>query len=270
LAAREARALLKPEPHLPFKLRMARLLARHGLADGYTLATEHLADAGQTASAALVLAALVDPRTSNDLSAILAARPDRRWHAAALSGLAAIGDVAARQQLGKILADDRHPLAADAAEAAGLAADNELLAPLATLARSRNKQIALASLLALRRFLSGVRSSPRGLAAVNPEVAETNDGDIDAAEPRNEQAPQPAADIPAKTRAAISEAVAALLVDAYVDVDVRQEALAVAKLLRGEGYGKLLADVADQAELEGTPLLAAVEAQLRRQRGREK
>ena len=57
------------------------------------------------------------------------------------------------------------------------------------------------------------------------------------------------------------------MVDAYVDADVRQEAFAVARLLRGERYAKLLADVADQAELEGTPLLAAAESEMRRQRG---
>ncbi|MGH7058055.1 MAG: hypothetical protein ACREFZ_09280, partial [Acetobacteraceae bacterium] len=34
-AAREARPLLKSEAHLPFKLRIARLLARHGIGDGY-------------------------------------------------------------------------------------------------------------------------------------------------------------------------------------------------------------------------------------------
>jgi hypothetical protein len=32
----------------------------------------------------------------------------------------------------------------------------------------------------------------------------------------------------------------------------------------------LLADVADQAELEGTPLLAAAEEEMRRQRGLDK
>ena len=129
VAAREVRPLLKSEAHLPYKLRIARLLARHGMADGYALATEHLADDEHTAAAALVLAALDDPRTSKDLSAILAARPDRRWHAAALTGLAAIGDAAARKQLLDILADDRNPLAADAAEAAGLAADERAAGP---------------------------------------------------------------------------------------------------------------------------------------------
>jgi len=281
-AAREVRPLLKSEPHLSCKLRLARLLARHGFADGYALATEHLADNQHTAEAALVLAALDDPRTANDLSAILAAQPDRRWRAAALTGLAAIGDAAARKQLLDIMADDRHPLTADAIEAAGLAADPDPLRPLATLVRSRNKPIALASLVALRRFLSGVRLSPRGLAA-----AKINPHDPHAAELDDREPPAPAADIPAETRVALVNAVSSLAVDAYVDADLRHHALAVARLLGGnrqveqllslfdrssepEGhrkiyiYTELLSALADQAELEGTPLLAQVQAERHR------
>ncbi|MEX2174367.1 MAG: hypothetical protein WD872_08395 [Pirellulaceae bacterium] len=254
MAAQEARPLLKSEPNLSFKLRIARLLARHGIDDGYALATEHLSDDGHTAAATLVLVALDDPRTANDLSAILASGPDRSWRAAALTGLAAIGDEAARQQLLEILADDRHPLAAEAASAAGLAADAELLLPLATLVRSRNQPLARASLLALRRFFSGVRSSPRGLAAVDLDNVDLDDGEL----------PSPAADVPAQTRAKLTESVASLAVDAYVEADVRREALAVARLLGGENYSKLLSDLADQAELEGTPLLAEVQADRRR------
>jgi hypothetical protein len=227
-------------------LRIARLLARHQFSDGYALATEHLADVAQTAGAVLVLAALDDPRTSKDLSAIITARPDRHWHAAALAGLAAVGDGAARKQLLEILADDRHPLAADAAEAAGLSADARLWRPLATLARSRNKQIALASLTAVRRFIAGVRLSPRGLAATDLADAES---------------PLPAVEVPAETRATLTEAAASLVADTYVDADVRREAFAVARLLRGERYAQLLSDLADQAELEGTPLLTEIQLQ---------
>lgn len=252
-AARELRPLLKTEPHLPFKLRIARVLARHGLADGYALATEHLADTDHTAAAALVLAALDDPRTVGDLSAIVAARPDRRWHAAALTGLAAVGDADARGQLLEILADDRHPLAADAAQAVGLSADAELLPPLAALVQSRNRQIALASLTALRRFFSGVRDSPRGLAAADNADAELPDG----------ANPPPPAEVPEETRAVLSAAVASLVLDAYVDAGVRQEALAVAGLLRGETYEETLSLLADQSELEGTSLLEQVQARRR-------
>jgi HEAT repeat protein len=252
LAAREVRPLLRLERHLPFKLRLARLLARQEVADGYALATEHLADASHTAEATLVLASLNDARTAKDLTAIVAARPDRRWHAAALAGLAATGDAAARKQLLDILADDRNPLAADAAEAAGLAGDPDLLAPLAKLVQSRNRQIAMASLVAVHRFVTDVRSSPHGLAVVDRN---TDDARV------------PGGSIPIKTRSALVAAIAGLVADAYVDADIRQEAFIVAKLLRGDGFTKLLMDVADQAELEGSPLLAAAEAELRRERG---
>ncbi len=255
MAAREVRPLLKSEGNLPFKLRMARLLARHEIGDGYALATEHLADVAHTGQATLVLAALDDKRTVKDLSAIVASRPDRRWHAAALSGLAATGDVTSRKQLLEILADDRHPLAADAAEAAGLAGDPDLLPPLAKLMQSRNKQIAHASLVALRRYFSGVRSSPRGLTAITQT---------------EEDLPAPEIDVPAKTRAAIATAAAQIVTDTYVDATTRQEAFAVAKLLQGPGYSKLLAEVADQAELEGTALLLAAETELRRLRGADR
>lgn len=249
MAAREVRPLLKTEAHLPYKLRLARLLARHDMSDGYALATEHLADLSHTAEATLVLAALGDARTVKDLSAILAARPDRRWHAAALAGLAATGNAEARQQLLAILGDDRHPLAADAAEATGLIGDPELLVPLARLVQSRNKQIALASLVALQRFYLGVRTAPRGLAVARIE---------------NPEPPPPAVEIPAKARATLIAAVTTVVMDAYVDPGVRQEAFAVLRLWRGDQYAKLLTELTDQAELEGTSLLASALAELRR------
>jgi hypothetical protein len=252
--AREVRGTLKSEPHLPYKLRIARILARHGIADGYALATEHLADDQQTGAATLVLASLNDGRTANDLSAILASRPDRRWHAAALSGLAATGDVEARRQLLTILNDDRHPLALQATEAAGLAGDPELVRPLAPLIQSRNRNLARAALLAVRRFFSDVRTSPRGLEAV--------DLDRDALRPD-------AVHVAAETRTAIATSAAALLTDAYVDLDLRLEAVKVARLLDGEFNDDLFLAVADQSELEGTPLLPAVLAELQRRRRAE-
>ena len=83
-----------------------------------------------------------------------------------------------------------------------------------------------------------------------------------AAEP-----PTPNADVPLETRDAIAEAVASLAVDAYVDAHLRGEAFAIARLLGGESYVQLLLDLADQAELEGSPLLAEVTAERRRLHG---
>ena len=103
----------------------------------------------------------------------------------------------------------------------------------------------MASLVALRRFFSGVRTSPQGLGAVELETTE----------------PAPAADVPARTRDKIAEAAASLARDAYVDADLRREALVVARLVDGDRYAELLAALADQAELQGTPLLALVQAE---------
>ena len=131
------------------------------------------------------------------------ARPDRRWHAAALTGLAAVGDSDARKELLEILADDRHPLTADAAAAAGVVGDVDLLLPLARLVQSRNKQIARASLLALRRYLSDVRSSPRGLAAAEMDQVQRTTAEEPDADLNDRASSSPSAELPAETRAAI-------------------------------------------------------------------
>ena len=251
-SARDLRPLLRTEPDLTFKLRIAHMLARHDFNDGYDLATEHLADLSHTAEATLILATLNDKRTFKDLSALLAARPDRRLQAAALAGLAATGDATARRRIREILTDDRNPLAADAAEAAGLAGDPDLLLPLAALVQSRNKQIAMSSLVAVRRFLMGVRHSTRGPAGVDIEAPDAIPQKIE---------------LPEKTRDAIATAVATVAGDVYIDLDVRRQAFAVAKLLHGERLAKLAADLADQTELEGTSLSAEAQAEMRNQRG---
>ena len=173
---------------------------------------------------------------------------------------------AAQKQLLGILADDRDPLAADAAEAAGLADGDEFLLPLAELTQSRNKTLAMASLRALRRRLRGVRSAPRGLNAIFSEDYDL-ELNLDVPEADEDESRRPADEMPPEARNAIAEAVAALAIDAYVDADVRNEALSVAQLLGGEGYAELLAELADQAELEGPGLLTWVQAERLRLRG---
>jgi hypothetical protein len=254
-AARELRTQLKLEPNLAYKLRIARVLARHGMGDAYALATEHLADRPHAAAAAVVLAALNDPRTAKDLSAVVAAPPDRAWRIAALTGLAAVGDAEGTRLLGEILADERHPQAAEAAEAAGLAADAELLRPLARLVQSRNRNVAFAALYAIRRQLLGVRTSPRALAAADVSLSDVTDAMV-AAGP----------ELSAEIRAALAEAVAAITGDPYVDGELRSAGLLVARLLGGEQYAGLLAELADQAGLETTnsSLLGEVQEEQRR------
>ena len=64
-----------------------------------------------------------------------------------------------------------------------------------------------------------------------------------------------------------SATVASIPLDPYVEADMRQEALLVLKLLGAESYSQLLADLADQAEMEGTPLLSIVQLERRRLAG---
>jgi hypothetical protein len=87
---------------------------------------------------------------------------------------------------------------------------------------------------------------------------------LDAPEDDEDESRRPADDLPADARTAIAEAVEALALDAYVPDDVRIEALAVAQALGDEGYAELLAELADQAELEGSALLTWAQDELRR------
>src|SRR5262249_909441 len=153
-----------------------------------------------------------------------------RWQIAALTGLAATGDDTAKKQLLTVLADPRSPRTADAATAVGVVFDPELLQPLVGRVQSRNRQIALNAPTAGPRSVTGARTASRGLAAVDAE-------EFDAR--------VPGGSIPKDTRTALAAAVAALALDAYVETDVRTEALGVARVLREDGFPKLLAELTD-------------------------
>jgi len=117
-AVAAVRLRLKAEPDLALKLRMARTIGRHGFGDGYPFAIEHLADPGITDFAAAALGAIRDPRTNGGLWKVLETSHDQRWNAAALAGLAAVGDAKVKDRLLQLLAASRDPLLADAAAAA--------------------------------------------------------------------------------------------------------------------------------------------------------
>jgi HEAT repeat protein len=257
----ELRPIFKSESQLPLKLRIGRLLAKHFSDNGiYEVVGQHLIDPAQRAEVALIIARLGSSSPMENLSEILKSPPDRRWHAAALVGLAAMSGSDALKQVNEILTDERNPLVADAAEAAGLTGDPRMLAPLAKLVRSRSKQVAMSSLLALRRRFSNVWDSPRGLAAANMQNVTPDDDEVVPLASETKSVDE----LSDATRDAVADAVTSVAVDTYVDGEVRQMAFAVARQLRAESYGKLLSDLADQAELEGTPLLLEVRAERRR------
>ena len=96
-----------------------------------------------------------------------------------LSGLPGAAEVRGRGLMVAAVLDREVAQVVDACREAGLLVLTagpppgvlRLLPPLAKLVQSRNRQIAQASLLAIRRFLSDVLMSPVGLAAVNSEPA---------------------------------------------------------------------------------------------------
>jgi hypothetical protein len=80
----------------------------------------------------------------------------------------------------------------------------------------------------------------------------------------------PAGAVPADVRTALTTAVTALVLDPYVELDVRYEAFATARVMRGDAFPKFLADLTDQAELEGSQLLVEAERELRRLKGEDR
>jgi hypothetical protein len=246
-AALDLGMLVRAEQHLPFKLRLARLAARQGRADLYALASEHLADADQTIAAALVLSALNDPRAAPQLTRLFRQTLDRRWRGAALTGLVALNDAETKAEILTILADERHPLIANAAAAVGLSSDPELLTALAPLIESRGAHVAAAALIAVRRYHGRVRTAPRGLAAASTApLAPAQSGP----------------DIPPETRERLAAALHRVLLDPFADANVRQEAYWTARVLGGEEYRAALKELADQTEMESSGLLQFIEADL--------
>lgn len=240
-AAQQARLALRTEGELLLKLRLCRFLGRHGIRDGFPIALEHLSDGGYSIPAALALAALDDPRTEESLSQILEAQPSNRWRAAALTGLVAVNDAAAKEELLTILADDRHPLIVEATLAVGLSDDPSLLEPLAPLIKSRNRQIALTAILSVRRYLCDVRNSPHGLGAIES--------------PSRELLAARVASLDETVHHEVSRALDSLVMDSYVDADLRLQALAVAGMMKGSGYAIVVHALTDQADLEDSQLL---------------
>jgi HEAT repeat protein len=231
-AVAAVRLRFKAEPDLGLKMRMAAMLGRHGIADGYALAIEHVADPGLTPQAAAALGAIRDPRTRDELWRILDTSHDRQWNAAALHGLVAVGDERVKDRLLEILGDVRHPLLAEAVVAAGTLGDTDSLPLIAMLVGSRNQQVAQASLRAVARLATRERI-----------------GD-DAAR-----------------RAALRDAVTAVLAllgDPDADQNLRLAALNTARQLADDRIRPAFRALADRAELEGSQILPRLELELNR------
>lgn len=232
-AVTAVRLRLKAEPHLPLKLRMARFLGRHGIQDGYPFAIEHIADSGLTELAAEALATIRDDRAQKELWQILETSHDHAWNGAALVGLAAVGDDGVKPRLVEILENPRDPLVPQTATAAGYLKDPDALPRLSVLIGSRNIDVARSAIEAIARLAA---DGPGNIAG-GPDAERFHES---------------------------GTALLALLDDPFADTHLRIRALEVLRDVGDPRLGAALRRLADQAELEGNPLLPPVEAELRR------
>jgi len=221
---------LKQEPHLRLKLRMAEMLGRNGIQDGYSVAIEHLADSGYTELASGALGAIKSARTSEDLLTILENSHDLTWSAAALSGLLAVRDPVATEKLFVILADQRHPLLATAVKNAGKLGDRRALPLLTSLITSRNTDLASAALRSIDPLLQA-GAAPGDSVSVRD----------------------------------IATACLGILQDPYAAQELRVATLHTLSLTGDARLADALKSLVDQSELRGSALFARVEAETRRQ-----
>ena len=213
---------LNEETDLGRKLQLVAFLGRHGFKDGYAIAIEHLSQPTLREAAVEALAALDDPHAVPELRRIWATSHDLDWNAAAIRGLARLGQKDIAPRLLEIADDLNDPLAESALIALGDLGDARAVPMLREGLASRSDAIVIAS----------ARASATLLA-------------------------QP--DIPADD---LRERLAALLADAMASPAVRTAALSSLDALDDPRLGPALAGSARDAALEGTELGARIEAEL--------
>ncbi len=223
------RLRLKSEPDLRLKLRMAATLGRHGIADGYPFAIEHLADPGVTEYAAKALAAIGDQRANKQLREILETSHDQQWNAAAMHGLAVLRDPSVKQRLLDILGDRRHPQLAAVITAAQAFGDSEFIPALSPLVSSRNYNVASVSIQAIKE-----------LAAVEEGRSPSLEQSLSAA----------------------TTQLLTLLDDPDVDVRLRIAALDTLVVIEDGRLSDSVKRLADRSELENTKLMQRIDQYL--------
>ena len=222
-AARALQPHLAQEQNLHRKLRIAELLGRHGMRDGYPYAIEHASEPYLTDQAVAALVAMRDPRAADEAKKILETSNDPTWNRAAIRILGALGAKEFAPKFTALTADWKNPLApsalialADFGDPAALAKTNEALA-------ARSDTIVIAAAAAARRLLA------------RPDF--------------------PAAD----TR----DQLAALLADSSASEQARRAALDTLLALADPRLDRALITAASDANLERTDLLAHLERLLR-------
>ncbi len=204
------------------QLRLVAFLGRHGLRDGYPRAIEHVSQPALRDQAVAALAALNDPRAVPELRRIWQESNDLAWNAAALRGLARLGQADIAPRLLEIAATPGDSLAPSALLGLGDLGTPEALPIVREALNSRRDESVIAATRAAARLLSR----------------------------------------PALKDDAILDRLAALLADADASPEVRRASLDALAALNDPRLGPGLLAVARDANLEGSPLLIEAERRL--------
>ena len=225
-AARALREHLKDEADLYRKLRIAEMLGRHGIADGFPYAMEHLSEGGLLEQAVKTLAAIEGSRKEarDELKHILETSNDAAWNAAAIRALGALGATEMAAKFLEVASDFRNPLAEPALMALGDLGEPKTVERIKQGLASRNDRIVTAA----------VRATGK-LVAARPELK--------SADLRNN--------------------LASLLADSEADYEVRNAALDTLLAFKDEHLNEILVKIVREAHLENSGLMGRVETLLR-------
>ena len=227
-AARALQPRIGQERNLHMKLRIAELLGKHGMRDGYPYAIEHVSEPYLTDQAVAALVAMRDPRTLDEAKKILETSNDTTWNRAAIRILGALGAKEFAPKFTALLADWKNPLAPAALIALADLGDPQVLPKINEALAARSETLVIAAAAAARRLLAD----------------------------------------PAVQADATRDQLAALLADASASEQTRRAALDALAALKDPRLDRALLTAAGDANLEHTDLLAQVERLLRERKVR--
>jgi HEAT repeat protein len=222
-AARALQPRIAQEQNLHTKLRIAELLGKHGMRDGYPYAIEHASEPHLTEQAVAALVAMRDPRALDEAKKILETSNDTTWNRAAIRILGALGAKEFAPKFTALVADWKNPLAPSALIALADLSDAAVLPKIDEALAARNDIIVIAGAAAARRLLAH-------------------------------------ADIKAP---ATRDHLAAILADSSASDQTRRAALDALLALDDPRLNGAIITAASDANLEGTDLLTQIERLLR-------
>jgi HEAT repeat protein len=153
-AARTLQPHLREEPDLQMKLKIAAMLGRHGMRDGYVFAIEHASESWLLETAIEALGAIKEPQAVARLKEILETSNDVAWNTAAVRGLGAMGIQEMAPKFLSFADDFRNPLAPGALIALGDLGEVKVLDKVREGFGSRNDRIVTASARAAGKLLA--------------------------------------------------------------------------------------------------------------------